>query len=251
MTIDSSKLMNKNNEPKKDDRFVVKYKGMLGLATITGNSSLTGLEKLEVEITEDITGKYIGDLFHCSIKEVEIIRPAIDEETASPPLEPVTSDIDEESIALLEKGQESLDEFFLEPSYIHLQPTNPSEHAMKEFVKDGQEKPRFSLLPISALQEVMHVMGYGAKKYAEHNYSKGERNTTYTDAAHRHLLAYQMGENIDLESNRHHLAHAVACILMGLDNELNGVSIEGRNPIYLKNTMYELELNAIKKEQCK
>ena len=137
--------------------------------------------------------------------------------------EPDAPDIDEESLSFLENNN---------------QPTPPDPYlgssgtAMKEFVKDGQVKPRFSLLPMMALNEVMHVMCYGAEKYAEHNYSKGQKNTTYTDAAIRHIMAYNTNQNIDTESNRHHLAHAIACLMMGLDNELVGVSIDGRNPVY-------------------
>jgi len=114
---------------------------------------------------------------------------------------------------------------------------NPIEGALKEHVKDGVEKPKLSLIPQRSIIEVAKVMGYGANKYAKYNYSEGAYQTTYTDAAQRHINKYLLNEDVDDESGLFHLAHAAACILMLLDNDLIKSSINDRNKSYkiLKN----------------
>lgn len=110
--------------------------------------------------------------------------------------------------------------------------TKSKTGALKEFSKGGVPKTRFSLLPQAALKEVADVLTLGADKYAAYNFSKGAKDTTYIDAAMRHLHAYLMNEDIDPESKKHHLAHAAADILMTLDNIMVGTVIDDRNKIY-------------------
>lgn len=81
-------------------------------------------------------------------------------------------------------------------------------------VKADSGKLRHSLLPTGALDEVLEVLEFGAKKYAVDNWQKVEdAETRYYDAAHRHLAAYWNGEKTDPESKRHHLAHAICCAM--------------------------------------
>ncbi len=70
------------------------------------------------------------------------------------------------------------------------------------------------LVPHEALLEVAEVMTFGAKKYAAHNWRKGTNWSRYYDATMRHLIAWQMGEDDDPESHKHHLAHAACCVMM-------------------------------------
>lgn len=81
-------------------------------------------------------------------------------------------------------------------------------------------KLRWSLLPWSALKEVVEVLEFGTLKYDENNWQKVEPRR-YLDAAFRHLVAYTNGEKLDPESGKHHLAHAVCCLLflVWLDNK--------------------------------
>ena len=102
----------------------------------------------------------------------------------------------------------------------------------KEYVKDGIEKPRLSLIPQHAVVEVAKVFGYGANKYDAYNFSKGAYKTTYTDAAQRHINRYLLNEDIDPESGLSHLAHGICCLMMLLDNDLIETSIEDRNKMY-------------------
>ena len=86
-----------------------------------------------------------------------------------------------------------------------------SEPGMKY---DG-EKPRWDLVPFGAVERIVDVLTYGAKKYAPNNWQKVEPVDRYFAAAMRHLSAYRQGEKIDPESGLPYLAHA-ACSLIFL-----------------------------------
>lgn len=75
-------------------------------------------------------------------------------------------------------------------------------------------KPRPSLLPWRAIQQIVAVLEFGAAKYGADNWQRvPEARQRYFDAAMRHLLAWWDGERMDAESGLPHLAHAGCCIL--------------------------------------
>ncbi|MEN6414412.1 MAG: dATP/dGTP diphosphohydrolase domain-containing protein [Veillonellales bacterium] len=82
-------------------------------------------------------------------------------------------------------------------------------------LKYDSEKPRWELLPLDTIEEIVKVMTYGAKKYAPNNWKKVRPKSRYFAAALRHMTAYQSGEIIDKESGLPHLTHAL-CSLMFL-----------------------------------
>jgi hypothetical protein len=85
---------------------------------------------------------------------------------------------------------------------------------MMEGVKFDNEKLRWSLLPLTSVQEVVQVLEYGATKYAPDNWMKvPDAQDRYWDAATRHIMAWKMGEKKDSETGKSHLAHAVCCLL--------------------------------------
>lgn len=81
-------------------------------------------------------------------------------------------------------------------------------------IKNDALKPRMSLVPQLAKIEVAKVMTYGAEKYSEYNWMDGFDWTILTDAAERHITAFNCGEDVDAESGLHHLAHAACCVMM-------------------------------------
>lgn len=86
---------------------------------------------------------------------------------------------------------------------------------------DGQ-KLRWDLLPYREVEQVVDILTYGAEKYADGNWMQvPENRKRYFAAAMRHLTKWFMGERLDEESGRNHLAHALCCILFLLwkDNE--------------------------------
>jgi len=85
-------------------------------------------------------------------------------------------------------------------------------------VKYDDKKLDYTLLPKSALDEVVKVLMYGARKYPEANNWKkvSDARNRYNKAALRHLFSEVDGEEIDPESNLFHLAHAVCSNLFAL-----------------------------------
>jgi hypothetical protein len=78
------------------------------------------------------------------------------------------------------------------------------------------------LLEMASAEQAVKVLTYGANtKYSRGNYFhvKGWR-WRYAGAASRHLKAYLCGEPNDKDTGYPHLAHAIASLLMLLDNEI-------------------------------
>lgn len=88
------------------------------------------------------------------------------------------------------------------------------EHHDHGFRKNDGGKPKLSLIPIEAMNEVAKVMEFGAEKYGRDNYKRGCHWTRYIDAALRHIGAWCSGEDDDEESGQSHIAHAQCCLLM-------------------------------------
>jgi len=64
-------------------------------------------------------------------------------------------------------------------------------------------KLRMSLLPASALNEILSVLEFGAQKYAPDNWRKVDNlRERYFNAAHRHLSAWWSGERNDQDAKR-------------------------------------------------
>lgn len=90
-------------------------------------------------------------------------------------------------------------------------------------VKHDSRKPRWSLLPKTALHEIVQVLEFGATKYAPDNWQRvPDARTRYYDALMRHVEAWWNGEKTDPETGLHHLAHAGCCVLFLLWLDKNG-----------------------------
>ena len=72
----------------------------------------------------------------------------------------------------------------------------------------GVKLERFDLIPFDALEEVARVYGYGARKYAEHNWARGYAWSLTLGALLRHVSRFMCGEDRDPETGCLHLAHA-------------------------------------------
>ena len=86
-------------------------------------------------------------------------------------------------------------------------------------LKNDDNKPLWYLIPMKALEEVVKVFTFGAKKYAPNNWQH-EKDPFRKDfsAALRHMAEYQDGIREDKESKLNPLAHAIArsfnCIMV-------------------------------------
>lgn len=87
---------------------------------------------------------------------------------------------------------------------------------------DDPEKLRWDLLPWREVEQVVEILTLGAFKYADNNWQHvPNRRNRYFAAAMRHFSKWFMGQQLDKESKKNHLAHALCCILFLLwdDNE--------------------------------
>ena len=68
-------------------------------------------------------------------------------------------------------------------------------------------KPRWDLLPLQEIEDLVKVYTAGAKKYAPNTWQKLDNGyQRYKAALFRHLLAYEKGERIDPDTKCMHLA---------------------------------------------
>jgi hypothetical protein len=80
--------------------------------------------------------------------------------------------------------------------------------------KHDKGKPRWDLLPLGLIEEVVKVLTFGSMKYNDNNWQGLDNaNERYYAAAMRHLVAWRNGEMKDSESGLSHLAHAACCLV--------------------------------------
>ena len=104
--------------------------------------------------------------------------------------------------------------------------------AIKEGIKASQTateggrkfdggKIRYGLLPPLALKATADVLTFGAEKYEPNNWKHvPDSLNRYFDAAQRHMWAFKEGETIDPESGKHHLAHALCCLMFLYEHDI-------------------------------
>ncbi len=77
-------------------------------------------------------------------------------------------------------------------------------------IQHDQDKLRWDLVPMDALEEVVRVFTVGCEKYEDENWRKGISWKRMFGSIMRHAKAWMIGEDIDEETGCHHLA-CVAC----------------------------------------
>jgi hypothetical protein len=88
------------------------------------------------------------------------------------------------------------------------QPISASQGKGRVGVKDDGGKLMWSLLPWKALQGLVKVLTFGAKKYSPEGWrTVPDAKARYTAALLRHLYALNVGEKIDSESGLRHIDH--------------------------------------------
>lgn len=79
--------------------------------------------------------------------------------------------------------------------------------------KFDHDKPPMHLLDAPFLEGVASVLGFGANKYAAHNWRNGIATSRLISAAYRHLGAINKGEDVDPESGLPHVYHLGCCVM--------------------------------------
>lgn len=102
------------------------------------------------------------------------------------------------------------------PNAPKLMLTEEQERQLKETaVKFDNDKVDWMILPYDALEEIIKVMEFGARKYARGNFASGEglEYTRVLNSLMRHILAFSRGEDLDPETGISHMAHAGCNVL--------------------------------------
>ena len=78
-------------------------------------------------------------------------------------------------------------------------------------IKQERGKLQWSLVPWDAMEQVVKVLMYGAKKYNPDNWKKVYQSdpTLYADAMIRHCISYHKGERVDAETGLSPLASVI------------------------------------------
>lgn len=90
---------------------------------------------------------------------------------------------------------------------------SPDGQRARGGVKFDADKPPMDLIDPVALEELAKVLGFGAAKYAKHNWRAGLAYSRLTAAALRHITAFNRGEDLDPETGLPHPAHAMCCMM--------------------------------------
>lgn len=84
------------------------------------------------------------------------------------------------------------------------------------------------LVPPSAIKALASVLDYGAKKYEERNWERGNDYSVPYASLMRHLLAWWCGEDKDPESGLSHLHHVLMNAAMLVEYEENFPELDDR-----------------------
>lgn len=81
-------------------------------------------------------------------------------------------------------------------------------------------KPEMSLLPYNVRVMIVKALESGVEKYGYFNWRvKPNSYRTLTDAAERHIGQFLEGQDFDDESGQHHIAHAIAALVVLLEEK--------------------------------
>lgn len=94
----------------------------------------------------------------------------------------------------------------------------------------GRKPAEMGAIDPLARTELAKVAGFGSRKYQRFNYLKGIDWSLSIDALHRHLAAFEAGEDRDYESGCLHMAHAAWHALALCSFVLRGIGTDDRFP---------------------
>lgn len=93
----------------------------------------------------------------------------------------------------------------------------------------GEAKAPLALIPLAALEALAWALKLGADKYGAWNWRDDPVSAmTYLNANMRHVKAFAEGEDLDPESLKSHLGHAMASLAIVLDAQAFGTLLDNR-----------------------
>lgn len=119
----------------------------------------------------------------------------------------------------------------------YARPSNvgPTNLIPEATLKKDTDKLRYDLVPAEAIEELVKVYTFGAKKYAPHSWEAGMKVSRIYAALLRHITAWWMGEDVDKESGLSHLAHAAWNVIALLTYAKRGMRETDDRPFRFNN----------------
>ena len=124
-------------------------------------------------------------------------------------------------------------------------------------VKYDNDKPRWGLVPFKQFEQVVDVLTFGSKKYADDNWKKvPDAEERYFDAMLRHITEYRYGDKLDSETKKSHLSHAICCALfiMWFDDQETNKKFEKPEEVKpipysptIMDTLYKNQMDGVSK----
>ena len=99
----------------------------------------------------------------------------------------------------------------------------------KAGTKDDQSKLRMDLIPPEAIEALADALTFGSKKYGDRNWEKGMNWGRIFGALMRHLWAWWGGKDLDSETGKSHLWHALACLVFLVTYEERNIGKDDRH----------------------
>ena len=96
-------------------------------------------------------------------------------------------------------------------------------------------KTEWCLMPLEAIEPIVRVLSFGARKYAPDNWKLGNPWTDTYNSLIRHLVAWRDGEDQDPETGELHLAHIGCNVVFLLMYHLKGWGTDDRKAPILRN----------------
>lgn len=187
--------------------------------------------QLRGAMKEKGTGDEVLRILEDKIAEAETkIRDeqdAKDREAKGDPVNPTVSVPEYQAMDAAEKKEYR--DFHTQPSRVLQEiPFKEAEDANPKTAV-GNTKPSVTAIPGPAIFHCALGMQNGAFKYGKYNWRESKvPAATYVDAAIRHLLAWNDGEEYAADSGVHHLGHAMASCAILLDALEGGHLIDNR-----------------------
>lgn len=98
--------------------------------------------------------------------------------------------------------------------------------------KDMKDKPRYDLIPVYPLEVVARILTKALKeeggKYDPHNWRKGRQWSTTIAAMKRHIAAFEALEDIDEETQEHHLGSVLCNAMFLLEHTITCPELDDR-----------------------
>lgn len=108
---------------------------------------------------------------------------------------------------------------------------NNKQEIILEGIRHDEGKPRLDLVPPEAIMAMGEVLGWGnaVKGYPERNWEKGMAWGKCFGATLRHLFKWWAGADIDEESGKPHLYHALTDLAMLVAYEQRRIGKDDRS----------------------